>query len=668
LTFTPEAQDPEPVQAETTGSSVIVRLAPGSWQISAQGWNSKGDWETAPEEVILRGVGTVQVRAGEVQGTQVLLYPVGTGAGVLRYDLQVPGDTVSALLRVYPLPENPDALIPVLDLYLGRKPGQADGTLSLTGSLDLPGGFYRAALDLSRETGNEVLNLRKNDTVHIYDSLTTTGAYTFTPEQFVPGEVFTDLAALQTHLAGLPENTQDTPYLIRLKVDLADTKTPAIFEALSSRYTALDLRGSTGTALTGSTTAQSLYLVSLTLPEDLETLGDSAFASCYSLKYVSLPESLTTIGNSAFRYAAFSSIRLPSGVVSLGDSAFANNTALQRVDLSGLTLQSLGRMVFDGCSSLEQALLPSSLPGKTLPERMFYQCKALKSLNLPQDIETIGASAFYACSALSGLELPATVKTIGHGAFSGCSQFNPNLESLIRLETLENSAFFDCTALSQVSLPASLTAIGISVFQGCTGLTLAAIPESLASLIDYQTFALCRDLQFKLGSQEPSPLLISSGVLRAYPGAMGDVSLPEGIKEIAGGCFRGMTGLTQISLPASLQTIGVRAFQNCSKLLVQDLPPGSQLTAIGSEAFRGTIIETFTLPAGLTAIGDLAFYDCGALQNLACQATAPPDLGESVFTGAHANLNIYVPDGSVAAYKTNWTAWVDCVYGLSTRP
>jgi hypothetical protein len=668
LTFTPETEGPEPVQAETTGSSVIVRLAPGAWQILAQGWNSKGDWETAPEEVILRGAGRVQVKADEVQGTQVLLYPVGTGTGVLCYELQVPGDTVSALLRVYPLPENPDSVIPVLDLYIGKEPGQAEGTLSLKGTLDLPGGFYRAALDLSREAGNQVLTLRKNDTVHIYDSLTTTGAYTFKPEQFVPGEVFTDLAALKTHLAGLPENTPDTPYLIRLKVDLAVVNTSAIFEALSSRYVALDLRGSTGTAVNGSNTAHTPYLVSLALPEGIETLGDYAFSGCSSLEYVALPESLKTIGNSAFRYTAFNAIRLPPGVRSLGDQAFADNTVLQGIDLSGLTLQSLGSMVFDGCSSLEQVILPQALPNKTLPSRMFYQCRALKSLNLPQNIETIGASAFYACSALSSLELPATVKTIESGAFTGCSQFNPDLGSLTRLETLGTYAFSDCTALSQVSLPASLKALGVSAFQGCTSLTLAAIPESLASLIDYQTFALCRDIQFKLGSQEPSPLLISNGTLRAYPGAMGTVSLPEGIREIAPGCFRGMTGLTQISLPASLQTIGSQVFLNCSNLLVQDLPAGSTLKTIGGEAFRGTKIATFTLPAGLTAIGDLAFYGCAALENLACQAATPPALGASVFTSTHADLRIYVPDAQVEAYKTNWSQQAERIYALSVRP
>lgn len=621
LTFTPETEGLEPVQAETQSSSLIVRLAPGTWQILAQGWSSKGDWETAPDLVILRGAGTVQVKAGEVLGTQVLLYPVGTGTGTLKLALQVPADTVSALLRVYPLPENPDSVIPVLDLYAGKTSGEAGGTLLLQGSLDLPGGFYRAALDISRHTGDQVLSLRKNDTVHIYDSLTTTGTYTFRPEQFVPGEVFTDLGALGTYLAGLPENTPDTPYLISLRVNLSTTRD--IFDTLS-RYVALDLRGSAGNVLSGSASSGTgaKYLVSIVLPEGMETLGEYAFAYCTSLEYVSLPESLKTIGNSAFSRAGFSSIRIPQGVTSLGSQAFADCTALQGIDLSGLTLASLGDRVFGGCSSLEQAILPGALPDKTVPGFMFYQCTALESVNLPKDIESIGSSTFGYCASLKSLELPVTIKTIGHSAFNDCSNFDPGIGSLTRLETIAYGAFQNC-GIKTLQLPASLSSLGQRAFQGCAGLTLAEIPESLVSQIDYLTFAYCRDIQFKVGNVEPSPLLVINGALRAYPGAAGEVSLPEGIREIAGSCFQGNTGLTGITLPASLETIGGGAFRSCS-----------------------------------------------ALKDLVCLASSPPTLGASAFTYHHADLKIYVPGDRVDAYKAaaNWSEWADRIYGLSTRP
>jgi hypothetical protein len=587
----------------------------------------------------------------------------------LSYTLQVPGDTVSALLRVYPLPENPDSVSSMLDLYAGKAPGQAEGTLVLQGSLELPGGFYRAALDLSRQTGDQVLVLRKNDTVHIYDSLTTTGTDTFRPEQFVPGDTFTDVAALETYLAGLPENTPDTPYLISLKVQFSAT-TP-LFQALS-RYVALDLRESTPDKTISNgpqSSANARYLVSLSLPEGIETLGDYALSSCSSLEYVSLPESLKTIGNSAFRYSGFSSIRIPQGVQSLGSLAFGDNPNLQSIDLSGLTLESLGDRVFGACSSLEQVILPSALPGNTVPGFMFYRCTALESLNLPQDIETIGFSAFYDCSALSSLELPGRIKTIGNGAFSGCSKFNPDLGSLAALETIDYGAFQN-TGLSQVRLAASITAIGSSAFRGCTSLTLATIPESLVLLIDYTTFAYCRDLQFKVGDQEPSPLLIGNGTLRAYPAALGEASLPEGIREILNQCFAGNTGITSLRLPASLETIGSMAFQNCRNLVLLTLPENSQLTHIGVQAFQNTKIQSITLPTGIADIDDQAFYGCSDLKELVCRASTPPDLGTLVFTNTHADLKIYVPDASVAAYQgaSNWSDFASVISGLSARP
>lgn len=618
LTFTPETEGLEPVQAETQSSSLIVRLAPGTWQILAQGWSSKGDWETAPDLVILRGAGTVQVKADEVLGTQVILYPVGTGTGTFKLAIQVPGDTVSGLLRVYPLPENPDSLIPVLDLYEGRTPGEAEGTLLLQGSLDLPGGFYRAALDLSRHAGDQVLNLRKSDTVHIYDSLTTTGTYTFRPEQFVPVEVFTDLGDVQTYLAGLPENTPDAPYLISLKVALSTTTD--IFDTLS-RYVALDLGGSAGNVLSGSagSSTGAKYLVSIVLPEGVKTLGGHAFANCASLAYVSLPESLKTIGDSAFREAGLSSIRIPQGVRSLGSQAFADCTALPGIDLSGLALESLGDRVFGGCSRLEQVILPGALPGKTVPDFMFYKCTALESVNLPKDIESIGSSTFGYCASLRSLELPGTLKIIGHGAFTNCTQFNPDLGRLTLLETIAYGAFQNC-GLKTLRLPGSLSTLGERAFEACISLTLAEIPLSLVPLINYLTFGLCRDIQFKVGDAEPSPLLISNGTLLTYPGATGELSLPEGIREIALGCFRGNTSLTGITLPASLE-----------------------------------------------AIGDGAFQGCSTLKDLVCLASSPPPLGASAFQYRHADLKIYVPDENLVAYKAAWSELASIIHGLSSR-
>ncbi|MDO5117338.1 MAG: leucine-rich repeat domain-containing protein [Eggerthellaceae bacterium] len=59
-------------------------------------------------------------------------------------------------------------------------------------------------------------------------------------------------------------------------------------------------------------------LVSLVLPEGLQSIGNASFKYCRSLKYVVVPDSLTTIGEEAFRSTALANFRIPAGFRYLG--------------------------------------------------------------------------------------------------------------------------------------------------------------------------------------------------------------------------------------------------------------------------------------------------------------------------------------------------------------
>jgi hypothetical protein len=636
LTFSPEQEGPEPVIVATTGESAIARLSAGTWNISAQGWNTQGDYETTPDLVILKGQGRVQVMADEVKDALVILYPTGTGTGLLRYTVQVPSDTVSALLRVYTLPETAESPSYLLDLFAA--PQSAGDSLTLTGELTLNTGFYRAALDISRAGAGM---LRKNDTVHIYEGLTTPGTYTFTKDDFTQADAFTTLEALQTHLSALPENTPDTPYLITLTMPFSglsqdEDSLRGLFAALSKRYVALDLKACTpgeetvitGTVGNAANPRNGQYLVSLLLPEGITSLGAYAFYSCSSLEYLSLPKTLTAMEHHALQGTGLHSLSIPQGVNVLGQGVF-EGSALQSLDLSGLTLTNLGDRILASCPSLKQVSFPAALPGKTLPDNTFYQSTALESVSLPKNLEIIGIGAFNGCASLRDADLPPSLKTIKQQAFDRCALFTPDIGTLIALETLGDSAFARCQDLTTLSLPASITALGTGAFQSCDKLTLVELPESLAALIDYSTFRYCRKLQFKVGAQDPSSLLITAdGTLRAYPGAAGAMSLPEGIKGIAAYCFYQDTGISSVSLPKSLESIGTMAFNGCT-----------------------------------------------GLQELVCLAVTPPILGTletpstAVFTQTHVDLKIYVPDASLAAYKAaeGWKDLSSKIYDVNSR-
>ncbi len=172
---------------------------------------------------------------------------------------------------------------------------------------------------------------------------------------------------------------------------------------------------------------------------------------------------------------------------------------------------------------------------------------------------------------------------------------------------------------------------------------------------------------------------VENGVLVRYnkPGDAADayeITIPEGVTEIADFVFRGFTFITGVDLKGvtkigegafagceNLQTvsalnvdeIGVGAFEFCTSLGAGDgtveLP---RIVRIGANAFQGCEkLKLVRLGATLTNIGDKAFAECNIYEGdplvIELIGTTPPALGEKVFIGNIA-VRIKVKDIAVA--------------------
>ncbi len=96
------------------------------------------------------------------------------------------------------------------------------------------------------------------------------------------------------------------------------------------------------------------------------------------------------------------------------------------------------------------------------------------------------------------------------------------------------------------------------------------------------------------------------------------VVLPASLKSIGTRAFRDCAALTSATLKvnASLKTVAASAFENCTALEVLSFSD-TELTRVEARAFYGcTALKQIHLPAGVTAIGDEAFYGCSALGDL----------------------------------------------------
>lgn len=96
--------------------------------------------------------------------------------------------------------------------------------------------------------------------------------------------------------------------------------------------------------------------------------------------------------------------------------------------------------------------------------------------------------------------------------------------------------------------------------------------------------------------------------------------------------------------------LGSRAFYNCSGLTCLSLPSG--ITSIGWEAFSGCSgLTSLSLPSGLTSIDYNAFSGCSGLTSIYVYAEKLPNMGSDVFDGCDAKkCTVYVPKGTYDDY------------------
>lgn len=101
-------------------------------------------------------------------------------------------------------------------------------------------------------------------------------------------------------------------------------------------------------------------LVQVNMSDHIETIGESAFNGCSSLKNIEFPASLKNIGSSAFAYTGLSSLFIPSTVESLDSYAFANNENLEQVILVKDPFKHPYGL-FSNCNNLKAIYLPDGM-------------------------------------------------------------------------------------------------------------------------------------------------------------------------------------------------------------------------------------------------------------------------------------------------------------------
>ena len=156
-------------------------------------------------------------------------------------------------------------------------------------------------------------------------------------------------------------------------------------------------------------------------------------------------------------------------------------------------------------------------------------------------------------------------------------------------------------------------------------------------------------------------LTIPSGVTSIGIGAFGDCSgltsltIPSGVTSIGNWAFSDCSRLTSLIIPSGVTEIGKSAFANCSGLTSLTIPSG--VTSISGWAFSGCSgLTSLTSPSGVTSIGELAFEDCSGLTSLTLPSSVT-SIDQGAFYGCSGLTSLTIPSGVTSI---GWYAFYDC--------
>ena len=322
--------------------------------------------------------------------------------------------------------------------------------------------------------------------------------------------------------------------------------------------------------------------------------------------YSKVEYSVTSIGYDAFRdCSGLVSVTIPNSVGSIESYSFTGCTSLTELNIedgdSELSLKCNGKEgLFHDCP-LESIYLGRNISynsGFDNGYSPFYAIGELESVTIGNSVTEIENNAFYRCNGLTSITIGSRVTSIGQYAFHGCKALK-NILNLSKFNIKQGS-------------------------DGCGYVGYyAEVVVNNPELIDNYAFAPNGD----------------TNVLYGYIGTDTNLQLPENFRGenyiIGDYAFWYRSGLTSVTVPNSVTSIGGSAFKSCSGLTSVTI--GNSVTSIGSEAFA-----------------------CSKLQTIIAKNSEVSSIGSEAFsTNIYNHTQVYVPEGTYWNYAfSDWGSFI----------
>ena len=209
--------------------------------------------------------------------------------------------------------------------------------------------------------------------------------------------------------------------------------------------------------------AHNLYLngelvTELVIPNNVTTIGRSAFSNCTSLTNIIMPNSVTSVADYAFNNCTnLTNATIGNNVASIGADAFRDCSNLTSVTIKDKVTE-IGTSAFENCTGLNAVYITDIDAWCDI----WFQNSTSNPLHQAHNL-------YLNEELVTELVIPSTVWAIERFVFEGCnSLINVDISEGVRF--IDQYAFRNCENLTHITIPTSLTSIGGDALTGCSAL------------------------------------------------------------------------------------------------------------------------------------------------------------------------------------------------------
>jgi len=289
-----------------------------------------------------------------------------------------------------------------------------------------------------------------------------------------------------------------------------------------------------------------------------------------------------------------------------------------------------------------------NIPVTTIADNAFYNTASGCSIFIPKSITTISSLSFVANKLTRFRVASDNAKYKAPDDGDGVLFDKEVYQTLISFPTQKSNTY---------SIPEGVVTIGAEAFNNHVNLSSVTIPTTVKTISQSAFQYAGKNTTLSVTFNEGQLTTIERSAFQES--GVTAISLPSGVKTIAGSTFYNCANLQSVSLPSSLTSIGDAAFAQCKNLVTLNFPNtlGSNLT-IGANAFYECKLSTsITLPEKVTTIGSNAFNCSNSFRSSSFQLVNLYLPRTATFSSAITNSFVNVYRKVDIAFEDNYATY-----------